>query len=137
LVGILAAGVISLIDPIGQIQKASDGRRKSDLKQIQAALELYRSDQGAYPPVVDSGSGYQSNGAANECNNGGIIFGTTVYAQKIPCDPKRSPNGEYYYVTTGSTYSITACLENDKDPDIDTVNPTCDRGGYRYIVNNP
>ncbi|MBI2195693.1 MAG: type II secretion system protein [Candidatus Levybacteria bacterium] len=37
---------------IGVRQRARDAQRKSDLRQIQSALELYRSDQGSYPQIL-------------------------------------------------------------------------------------
>src|SRR3990167_9460895 len=40
---------------IGIKQRARDGQRKSDLRQIQAALELYRSDNASYPKEVADG----------------------------------------------------------------------------------
>ena len=52
LVAISIIGVLSsflLANFVGIRQRARDGVRKSDLRQIQSALELYRSDQSKYP----------------------------------------------------------------------------------------
>lgn len=40
-IGILAYVLIAVINPVAQLQKGRDLQRKSDLKQIQSALEHY------------------------------------------------------------------------------------------------
>ena len=49
--GIFTAGIIAVVNPAQQILKANDGKRKSDLEQIQRALESYYHDSGRYPSV--------------------------------------------------------------------------------------
>jgi len=100
-------------------ERARDTQRKSDLEQIQKALELYKMDQNppAYPadgdpfqPVV-CGTAWQS-------------VGGTVYMPKFPCDPKTTAASDWRYVLTiprvagdDLTYTLVACLENKSDPD--------------------
>lgn len=131
LLGISASVVISLINPAQQFKKANDAKRKADLKQLQAALELYRADQDEYPdePLPNCGSPL--------VNTSG-----TIYIQKIPCDPKNTPPHVYTYSkTTPNTYSIFACLENSTDRDKDeSNNDTYCAGGeanWSYTVTNP
>ena len=131
-------------------QRARDSQRKSDLRQLQAALELYRSDTGSYPissgtyslPVsVISGSG--------TCPNPGTFTqSSTTYMQTIPCDPMGTSwyNGGnyYYYSSDGSTYELAACIENVNDSDThDTTSAPsgsltgCPVGDKYFILYNP
>lgn len=111
IVGLLAGAMITLIDPVRQLQRSRDSKRKSELKQIQTGLELYRSDVGSYPPSVSSSTPLQDS-------DRGVI-----YLQTVPKDPKGL---DYYYVTnaTGSTYSLTACAENTSDKESKTASDT-------------
>lgn len=93
---------------IGARQRGRDGQRKSNLFQIQSALELYRSDNGDYPLTASLAT----------CGNSISVNGT-IYMQKVPCDP--STGNPYQYTSTdGSTYTIFACLENQEDSEKDT-----------------
>ncbi len=123
IIGILAT--LLLVNFIGIRQRARDASRKSDLKQIQSSLELYRSDQGVYALSLPScGSSFQSPD------------GNTTYIQKIPCDPLGSP---YTYSSNGNTYSIIACLENISDSQKDTTNVSPCNGttSFSYTTTNP
>ena len=129
LIGLMATLLISLVDPVRQFQKSNDARRKADLHQIQAVLELYRTDQGQYPAVLPA------------CGSA-LTGGTTTYLQKIPCDPKNTGQFQYQYTSSGAnTYSLVACLENVRDPQKDATNDSvhCTGGttNRSYTVTNP
>src|SRR5579872_5421721 len=47
IIGVLTG--LLLANFIGVRERARDAQRKSDVKQIQTALELYRQDNGTYP----------------------------------------------------------------------------------------
>ncbi len=143
LIGVLAGGLITIIDPAGQLKGSRDSKRKSDLKQIQAALELYRADQGTYPDTSDIG-----NDAANYNTNSSLVDDPSdvqaTYLQTVPKDPKSSAH--YYYCTSStcgasSGYRIYACLEKSNDPDRATTGsfPTgyCATGSSFIFVTNP
>lgn len=137
IIGILATVLTVIINPRTQIQRANDTKRKADIRQIQAALELYRADNGLYPVA---GGDYQSDSNSTSCSgNGGIVKGAIIYLAKIPCDP--SGLDEYFYSTQNgdADYTLVACLENSKDPDISATN--CSDGNrqkhpYRFTVTN-
>jgi len=99
-IGVLAAGVITLLNPLAQIQKSRDAQRMSDLSQIQKALEIYYSDFGAYP-------------AANNNKIAGIDWGLSwsPYMGTLPGDPD-SPTSHYAYCTSdsGQSYYLYANL---------------------------
>jgi len=127
---------IGLVNNIAVLARARDSQRKADLLQIQAALELYRSDVGSYPAV----------NSLLSCG-GSLASGSVTYLRKIPCDPKGTTyynGGVYPYSTTGLTYWITACIENANDTDKRVINtppvgaPTGNcRSGKYFSVYNP
>lgn len=143
LIGVLAGGLITILDPAGQLKGSRDSKRKSDLKQIQAALELYRADQGTYPDNSDIGYDV----ANNPSNTSFVDYPTNVqatYLQTVPKDPRS--NAHYYYCTSStcgvtSGYRIYACLEKSNDPDRATTGsfPTgyCAAGSSFIFVTNP
>lgn len=125
LVGVLAATSLTLLNPLKQFQKSRDTKRKADIAQIQAAFELYRSDQGSYP-----------SNPIPACSSA-LSAGSTTYLKSMPCDPSTAT--QYTYTPSGSpatSYSLKACLENASDPQKDASN-TCTGGKYSYTVTNP
>jgi len=93
-------------------KKGRDSQRKSDLKQLQNALEAYANDNNGFYPNATSG---QISGA-----NWGNTFvdpdnPTTIYMKQMVEDPVTGKN--YYYVvgTDNLSYQLYACLENTKD----------------------
>ena len=101
---------------VGARQRGRDGKRKSDMYQIQSALELYRSDNGKYPLTI---------AACGTCLSptGTCLDSDTKYMQKIPCDPSGTLVPYVYSSANGSTYTLYSCLlENPSDNGAD--NPT-------------
>ena len=112
-------------------ERARDSQRKSDLRQIQKAFELYKQDQS---PTAIPGSLPTSNA----CWSSGAGCTGNIYMNKFPADPI---SGNYFYTAgTGLTYTLCACLENKADPDGTSANCaasyTC-TSGKSYIVNQP
>ena len=56
-IGVLAAGLIVIINPAGQLARARDAGRKSDLKQIANALNNSLVFNGSYPDIGDCWEG--------------------------------------------------------------------------------
>lgn len=125
IIGILSS--LLMVNFIGIRQRGRDTQRKSNLRQVQSALELYRSDQSNYPLTLPA------------CNSALVdpINGTTTYMSKVPCDPL---GGSYQYQATSTTYTLVSCLENTNDPDGTATKPTgftaCTSGEY-FVVTNP
>ncbi len=113
-------------------QRSRDGQRKSNIRQIQAALELYRSDNDAYPSTAIW------NGLS--CNGQFLPSPGTRYMSRLPCDPVGTNVIKYYYnsVTPFNTYTLGACLDNasDKERTAQSGMPACTSGTY-FVVNNP
>lgn len=121
IIGVLAA--LLMANFVGIRQRSRDAQRKSDVRQIQSALEFYRSDNGVYPLSAELSS----------CGGAFLLSGVT-YMSKIPCDP--STGTVYIYTSAGSSYALKACLENANDSQRDTAN-TCSGGTVSYTVSNP
>lgn len=143
IIGILAG--LLMANFVGVRQRARDGARKSDVRQIQSALELYRSDVGRYSLVTSSP--FRLNTSACPTSSG-LVSGAITYMQKIPCDPMGTGInynvGSYYYRSnsSGSTYTLGACIENanDLDTNVTSTDPggsgTCSSDRY-YVLQNP
>lgn len=104
-IGVLAGGIISMINPVAQFQKAQDSKRKSDLSQIEKALETFYQDNGKYPDAVD--------------NKIKRLDGTTAdwgeqwlpYIGTLPKDPSSPSKNYVYYSSGGQTYYLYASLD--------------------------
>lgn len=119
---VTAVVMITILDPLGQVRKARDTQRKSDLALIQRALEVYYQDNGSYPPNGSCGANMYfvagDNGDGNTCIEWGSAW--KPYMNFIPQDPK--PDRRYVYLPfpLGSlgpqAYRIYTILENPEDP---------------------
>ncbi len=103
IIGILMG--ILLVAYQGTRVTARDGKRKADLEQIRAALQLYHADCGVYPSSPNFGGSLTST--KPPCPDS-----STKYMSKVPQDPLY-PTYEYSYVpgATGHTYTLCAYLE--------------------------
>lgn len=111
IVGILSAVVLTSM--AGARNKAKDGRRISDIKQIQLALELYYDVNHAYP---------------KDPTGLGVLY--TEISGKKPLDDylkiSIDPDGDNYsYWSTGQDYHLGAVLQEyntllDEDDDATT-----------------
>ena len=119
---LLTGGVVSYTS----LNKSSrDARRKSDLEQIRAALEMYRSTNNFYPA-----------GAGKADNILGDLIGDPKYIETIPLDPKDAASYIYYYESfpagcdNGSEYCndyiIAASLEGASTCDAISVDCVTD-----------
>jgi len=90
-------------------EKARDSKRLSDLKQTQTALELYYTDNSAYPTQVLSAV---LGADAFVCLNadGFAVTGCAdAYMGLVPADPGTT---NYTYISAdGTTYTLSATLE--------------------------
>ena len=114
LVVIVIIGVLTsliMANFVGIRQRARDGQRKADMRIIQQALELYRSDSASYP----STGSFSCSTATNSIKS---PDGNSTYLQTVPCDPLDGINYAYG-APNGSTYTLVACLENGKDDQLD------------------
>lgn len=111
----------------GARERARDTKRKTDLKQIKSALQLYYNDFGKFPGS-GAGNTIAGCGAAGNAvcswtsgNVAGSAFAagnpSNTYMGTLPGDPQ-SPTVQYSYVTDAVVdYKLTTTLENASDTD--------------------
>ncbi|OGH11411.1 MAG: hypothetical protein A3B38_01115 [Candidatus Levybacteria bacterium RIFCSPLOWO2_01_FULL_36_13] len=125
ILGILSAAILATLDPFSQFQKGNDSRRKSDLSQIQKAIETYYQDKGSYPG---------SSGSPNYCLRefaspfttycGDSSF--TPYMNVVPKDSNSANRYVYYASSDGQSYWIYASLDRGgKDPQACNLGNQC------------
>jgi len=130
---------------MGAREHARDSQRKSDLKQLQKGLELYKMSQD--PPTFPAALPVPGTcwSIPDGCGDA-----STVIMNKVPADPNRDiadPTNSYYSYTRERiagddlTYQLCACLENAADPDGEVgdcvdVTYTCS-SGKKYVINEP
>ena len=115
---LVVIAILGILSTLGIISfkssqvKARDAQRKSDLKQITQAMEMYYNDHQKYPESIEGQVNGISWGEKFEDETG------TIYMQSLPNDPRGSLS--YFYETDelGSYYKIYAKLENINDSSI-------------------
>ncbi|MDO8497471.1 MAG: type II secretion system protein [bacterium] len=130
LIALISVGVIALINPLQQMQKAWDTQRKHELAVLTKVMEDYYNDKSSFPQgseiCYDSPSDDNGTCSCHICGlEGGKNF--SPYISKLFCDPQY-PSKSYLYQydcvnTTASWYR--ACAElSEKD----------NGSGYNYGV---
>lgn len=142
---LVVIGIITLVmvavfpNFTGARQRARDSQRKTDLKNIQTALDLYKLDQNPqiYPTTGALGGSICKScwSADGDCG----VSGGNIYIRNLPCDPAGGTTPTPYIYTRNASdslqYTLSACLENAADTDRDTNNVTgCN---VSYTVNEP
>lgn len=124
---------------VGVRQRGRDGQRKSNMYQIQSALELYRSDIGSYPATLYTQNCPVSSSLAN---------GGSIYMNEIPCDPLDDENFTYLPVSASNgscdgvatacvSYQLIGCLENQSDQDAEPdTNNVCSSSNFIFQLEN-
>ena len=88
---VLGIALLVSINPMSQILKGFDTRRKSDLNKIKIAFEAYYSDHDCYPP----------SSVLSQCGSAAL----EPYLSSIPCDP-----------SSKAAYKIKILPENSSCP---------------------
>ena len=130
----IIGGLSSILLPnfMGARERARDTQRKSDLKQIQKALEMYKQDQSQ--PLYPTPSGTAIDIPCGNTFQGG----TNIYLNKMPCDPL-APTPYFFEIdsTDNQKYTLCACLENKADSDGESCPGSTCSSGKSYVVNQP
>ena len=80
-------------------KKARDTKRKTDITTLRKGLEEYFVNNNVYPNALSD-----------------LQAGSAPIVKTIPSDPKAGwPGYAYNPANSNSTYTISACLENDQD----------------------
>lgn len=131
ILGILAS--VTLVAFRSSQIKGRDTKRKSDLKQIAASLELYYSDYNQYP---DDSAGKiaacpSTSSTACPWGSGEFTDTKTIYFRTLPEDPS---DYTYYYRIidsgTNQKFQLYAYLENAQDPSLISsgISTSCGNG---------
>lgn len=118
IIAVLATGLLSLMNPLEQIRKTNDARRKHDLGQIQKALEQFYQDFNRYPYASVNKIVSQTGSTLNWGDN------FSPYIQKLAADPDAGRS--YMYVSEGDnqSYKLYASLERaGGNKDLQACNP--------------
>lgn len=108
IIAILSAIVIVALNPSKMLANARNVERKSDLKQINSALQQYYIDHREYPITLSdtpneicyTGSNASSTEITDYCNLAGLVNLSVlvpVYLPAIPKDPQASVSGNTGY----------------------------------------
>ena len=109
IIGILVGGLLILINPVDNIKKAKDTKRKSDLSQIQKVLEQYYQDNGRYPAMVAN-----NDFRIKRLDGTPVDWGTSwqPYMNILPNDTSAPAKNYVYDVdATGQSYWLYANLD--------------------------
>ena len=126
ILGILSVFLIQTINPYEQYLKAQDSRRKSDLSQMQKALEAYYADNGRYPSSRSAGTPiykFVTSDTLDPIKDWGETW--TPYMQIIP---KEIGSRSYLYVsdTNDQSYWLYTSLQRGaRDPQVCNVGLAC------------
>jgi prepilin-type N-terminal cleavage/methylation domain-containing protein len=104
--------------------RSRDGQRKSDLKEISHALEMFYSDHKVYP--ADSGASGEIKACPWTEGDPGLsvdcVWGEdemrdsqTTYFRVLPTDPIASQKYFYNRLQNGQAFQLFAHLENEED----------------------
>lgn len=131
---LVSLSIIAVLTAIGiasfstASKQSRDTKRKSDLQQIRAALEMYRSDNGNYPSA--------GSGSWVEVTAGLTTPLVSTYISDVPADPLSGQS--YYYMATNPSggayygFCLSGQLESE-DP-----NDTCTAyTGQNFGLKNP
>jgi len=129
---IMMLAMISLYLTYIQIYKGYDARRKTDIKQIQIALEEYEKDHNCYPDSLPA------------CGTSGNL---STYIPEVPCDPEYKMPYVYIPGPDGPIckkwYWVFVDLRNDGDRQIEEVGctnlcgPNAENQVFNFYMSSP
>ncbi|MFA6081339.1 MAG: type II secretion system protein [Patescibacteria group bacterium] len=99
---VIAMAIIVFLNPMQQINKARDSKKKSDLNVFKKTLEDYYNDKSCYPKPSEVCYNAKAQYApaeaitCNICGSNPLSPSFTPYLTALPCDPE-SPKKEFLY----------------------------------------
>jgi prepilin-type N-terminal cleavage/methylation domain-containing protein len=130
LIVIAIIGIITVIASssfVSAQKKSRDASRKSNLKSLSDALNMYYADFGSFP----------SQSLIDFDHGGQLASGSVVYMKKIPTETTKAVKQFYYQVSpTGKSFRLYANLENSDDKDCLSCPDYPVTGGCCYMINS-
>jgi type II secretion system protein G len=112
---------IGLVSFTSAQARGRDTQRKSDLKQVSSALEVYFNDHNAYPSSSNGRILGCPSTTSTACSwgTGQLTDGKTIYFKALPKDPINGSNYYYRSVSVDSVanqgFQLFARIENSQD----------------------
>ena len=103
IIGVLSSVVLASLNSARA--KGRDAKRKAEMVSIQTALEMYRTDNNAYPSSGGSWRGAVYYGGYGTGSTGYIPGLVPTYMAVLPLDPINTPDG-YLYLSDGTNYKL-------------------------------
>ena len=138
ILGILATGLLMVMNPVTQLKKARDIQRKSGLREIKTSLNLYYNVFGSYPASDGDNLIKGCDGCPTPpCS---CPWGekwqrdNTVFMKQLAKEPLSSQS--YSYTQDGNdNFYLIAALEIESDPGAEESQARCGVGsGSQYVV---
>ena len=133
-IALIAVAVFVLLNPLKQIKKSWDGKRKTELDQLRKVLENWYNDKNCYPKPAQICYDSPKNTPRGTyichiCGQESTSPSFSPYLLKLPCDPEH-PTKKYLYqvenLNCPTWYKIYATLDTNSDPAIAEVG--CSQG---------
>lgn len=147
---LLLAALFFVFNPKTQIDKANDGKRKTEMTQLTKILEDWYNDKQCYPKPSDicyNAATVLADGTytCNICGTAQPARSLSPYLRSLPCDPVH-PQKKYLYQFDSTDcptwYRIYSVLSLSSDPAITAIG--CSDGcgpppsySYNYGVSSP
>lgn len=141
----IAITLLINLNPLTQINKSQDSKRKHELTQLNKILEDFYNDKSCYPRLNQICYNNVGPTSCNICGTESTSPSFSPYLTVLPCDP-RQPNKKYLYQVDNDScptwYRVYATLSNQSDPIISTLG--CNNGcgpspdfSYNYGISSP
>ena len=116
IIAMLASTVLIGLSSVSK--KGRDARRISDMKSVQAGLELYFTKNGCYP----TSSGCNGSGAMGWSALQAALQSAGIGVNNVPNDPRSGLN--YLYGSNGNSYQLGAQLEDNTNTALNSSDHT-------------
>jgi general secretion pathway protein G len=124
IIGIIAT--IGLVTYTEFLKQSRDAKRKGDIEQIRAAIEIYKSNNNSYPTI-------DITNQTDICDDMPACASGVYYLRKVPDDPKNDTY-EYVYSSDGSDYTLCALLEQGSTSSYGDCNKTAASEACNYCM---
>ena len=141
----LATALLITLNPLAQINKGQDSKRKHELTQLNKVFEDFYNDKQCYPKPDEVCYKDKTSTVCPICGNDAGSPDFNPYLPQLPCDPRHSQKKYLYQIddtTCPTYYRIYTTLSNTADPVIVSVG--CQFGcgpapdfSYNYGVSSP